>query len=187
MAVAAVDRRTLVGVMRVHALLSAPILGRRHNVLHVVALRRRAHLLVRRHADGGDIAAFVHLEVALHPGNPLGNLLGYEPKDGDRVVMVEDVTTSGKSIDETYPKLMNAANVEVKGLIVSLNRMEVGKGGVVTAQQEVQEKYGFPVASIVSMAEVTEHLYNRECQGKVVIDDKLKAAIDAYYEQYGVK
>ncbi|WP_317391580.1 orotate phosphoribosyltransferase [Slackia piriformis] len=103
------------------------------------------------------------------------------------VVMVEDVTTSGKSIDETYPKLMNAANVEVKGLIVSLNRMEVGKGGVVTAQQEVQEKYGFPVASIVSMAEVTEHLYNRECQGKVVIDDKLKAAIDAYYEQYGVK
>ena len=65
--------------------------------------------------------------------------------------------------------------------------MEVGKGGVVTAQQEVQEKYGFPVASIVSMAEVTEHLYNHEVGGRVVIDDEIKAALDKYYEQYGVK
>ncbi len=120
-------------------------------------------------------------------GADAGNLLGAELSDGDRVVMVEDVTTSGKSIDETYPIVTGAADVEIKGLIVSLNRMEVGKGGKVTAQQEVQEKYGFPVASIVSMAEVVEHLYNRECQGKVVIDDSTKAAIDAYYEQYGVK
>ena len=120
-------------------------------------------------------------------GADAGNLLGAELHDGDRVVMVEDVTTSGKSIDETYPIVTGAANVEIKGLIVSLNRMEVGKGGKVTAQQEVQEKYGFPVASIVSMAEVTEHLYNHEYQGKVVIDDAIKAAIDAYYEQYGVK
>ena len=94
--------------------------------------------------------------------------------------MVEDVTTSGKSIDETYPVLKGAADVEVKGLIVSLNRMEVGKGGVKTAQKEVQEKYGFPVASIVSMAEVTELLYNHEVQGEVVIDDTLKAALDAW-------
>lgn len=120
-------------------------------------------------------------------GADAGNLLGSELQDGDRVIMVEDVTTSGKSIDETYPIVTGAADVDIKGLIVSLNRMEVGKGGKVTAQQEVQEKYGFPVASIVSMAEVTEHLYNRECQGKVVIDDAIKAAIDAYYEQYGVK
>ena len=114
-------------------------------------------------------------------------LLGYEPQDGDRVVMVEDVTTSGKSIDETYPKVKAAADVEIKGLIVSLNRMEVGKGGVTTAQKEIEAKYGFPVASIVSMAEVVETLYNHEIDGKVVIDDELKAAIDAYYEQYGAK
>ena len=74
-----------------------------------------------------------------------GNLLGADLHDGDRVIMVEDVTTSGKCIDETYPILKGAAGVEVKGLIVSLNRMEVGKGGVVTAQKEVQEKYGFKV------------------------------------------
>ena len=120
-------------------------------------------------------------------GADAGNLLGAELHDGDRVVMVEDVTTSGKSIDETYPKVTGAANVEVKGLIVSLNRMEVGKGGKVSAQEEIQEKYGFPVASIVSMAEVTEVLYNHEIDGRVVIDDATKAALDAYYEQYGVK
>lgn len=120
-------------------------------------------------------------------GADKGNMLGYELKDGDRVVMVEDVTTSGKSIDETYPKLMAAAKVEVKGLIVSLNRMEVGKGGTYTAQREIQERYGFPVASIVSMAEVTEHLYNKEVAGKVVIDDELKARIDDYYARYGAK
>ena len=119
-------------------------------------------------------------------GADAGNLLGSELADGDRVVMVEDVTTSGKSIDETYPIVTGAANVEIVGLIVSLNRMEVGKGGRVTAQQEVQEKYGFPVASIVSMAEVTEHLLNRECCGRVVIDDAVKAALDAYYAEYGV-
>ena len=111
-------------------------------------------------------------------GADKGNLLGYEPQDGDRVVMVEDVTTSGKSIDETYPKVMAAADVEIKGLIVSLNRMEVGKGGMTTAQKEIEAKYGFPVASIVSMAEVVETLYNHEIDGKVVIDDELKAAAD---------
>ncbi len=114
-------------------------------------------------------------------GADKGGMLGYQLQDGDRVVMVEDVTTSGKSIDETYPKLMAAADVEVKGLIVSLNRMEVGKGGKVTAQQEVQERYGFPVASIVSMSEVVEALDG------TVITPELRAAIDEYYAEYGVR
>ena len=120
-------------------------------------------------------------------GADAGNLLGAELADGDRVVMVEDVTTSGKSIDETYPILKAAAQVEVKGLIVSLNRMEVGKGGVTTAQKEIEERYGFPVASIVSMAEVVEVLSNPERPGGPVVDEALKGALDAYYAQYGVK
>ena len=120
-------------------------------------------------------------------GADAGNLLGAELKDGDRVVMVEDVTTSGKSIDETYPIVTGAADVEIVGLIVSLNRMEVGKGGKVTAQEEVQERYGFPVASMVCMAEVVEILSEPGENRGAVLDDTLKAAIDAYYEQYGVK
>ena len=116
-----------------------------------------------------------------------GILLGANLADGDRVVMVEDVTTSGKSIEETYPIITGLAKVEVKGLMVSLNRMEIGKGGTMCALDEVSERYGFPTSAIVTMEEVTAHLHGRECQGRVVIDDDIKARIDAYYETYGVK
>ena len=115
-----------------------------------------------------------------------GILLGSKLKDGDRVVLIEDVTTSGKSIEETFPILKEQANVEIKGLMVSLNRMERGKGDK-SALEEIQEKYGFPANAIVTMEEVVEKLYNQECGGKVIIDDAIKAAIDAYYEQYGAK
>lgn len=118
-------------------------------------------------------------------GADKGSFLGSKLKDGDRVVMIEDVTTSGKSMEETVPKVRGAADVEIIGLMVSLNRMEVGLGGEKSALEEIQEKYGFDARAIVTMEEVVEHLYNRECQGKVVIDDAMKAAIDAYYEQYG--
>ena len=116
-----------------------------------------------------------------------GILLGSALSDGDRIVMVEDVTTSGKSIEETYPIITGQADVEVCGLMVSLNRQEVGKGGEKCALDEVSERYGFPTSAIVTMSEVTEHLHNRVCQGRVVIDDECKAAIDAYYEIYGAK
>ena len=116
----------------------------------------------------------------------VGILLGYKLQDGDRVIMIEDVTTSGKSMEETVPIVRAQANVEIKGLIVSLNRMERGQGEK-CALDEVAELYGFPTAAIVNMAEVTEHLYNKPYQGEVIIDDTLKASIDAYYEQYGAK
>lgn len=114
-----------------------------------------------------------------------GILLGSKLKDGDRVVIIEDVTTSGKSIEETFPIIKAQADVEIRGLMVSLNRMEVGKGGKISALDEIKELYGFETSAIVTMEEVVEYLYNRERQGKVVIDDTLKSAIDAYYEQYG--
>lgn len=116
-----------------------------------------------------------------------GILLGSDLHDGDRVLMVEDVTTSGKSIEETYPIIKAQADVEVVGLMVSLNRQEVGKEGKKCALDEVSERYGFPTAAIVTMEEVTECLYNKEVQGKIIIDDALKAAIDSYYAQYGAK
>ena len=116
-----------------------------------------------------------------------GILLGSKLKDGDRVVIIEDVTTSGKSIEETFPILKAQADVEVKGLIVSLNRNERGKSADKTALDEIKELYGFATAAIVSMPEVVEHLYNKERCGKVVIDDEIKARIDAYYAEYGVK
>ena len=116
-----------------------------------------------------------------------GILLGSKLKDGDKVVIIEDVTTSGKSIEETFPIIKAQADVEVIGLMVSLNRMEVGKGNVKCALDEVKDLYGIDANAIVTMDEVTEHLYNKECKGKIVIDDKIKSAIDAYYAQYGAK
>ena len=120
-------------------------------------------------------------------GADKGSFLGSKLKDGDRVIMIEDVTTSGKSMEETVPKVKGAADVTIVGLMVSLNRMEVGKGGEKCALDEIKDLYGFDTAAIVTMEEVVECLYNKECDGKVVIDDTLKEAIDAYYEQYGAK
>ena len=120
-------------------------------------------------------------------GADKGSFLGSKLKDGDRVIMIEDVTTSGKSMEETVPKVRGAAEVEIVGLMVSLNRMEVGKGGEKCALDEVRDLYGFPTAAIVDMAEVTEYLYNREINGTVLIDEAVKASIDVYYEQYGAK
>ena len=116
-----------------------------------------------------------------------GNLLGHALSDGDRVVMVEDVTTSGKSIDETYPLITAAADIEVVGLMVSLNRMEVGPSGAKAAIDEVSERYGFPTGAIVTMAEVVEALHNQPVAGRILIDDAMKQRIDAYYDLYGAR
>ena len=116
-----------------------------------------------------------------------GILLGSKLKDGDRVVMIEDVTTSGKSIEETYPIIKASADVTIKGLIVSLNRMEVGLGGKVSALDEIRDKYGIEARAIVDMSEVRECLYNKPIDGNIIIDDNINEALDAYYKEYGVK
>ena len=115
-----------------------------------------------------------------------GILLGSRIKDGDRVVIIEDVTTSGKSMEETVPIVRSQGDVTILGLMVSLNRMERGKGAK-SALEEIKDLYGFETNAIVSMADVVECLYNKEVDGRVIIDDELKGRIDAYYEEYGAK
>ena len=115
-----------------------------------------------------------------------GILLGSKIKDGDRVVIIEDVTTSGKSMEETVPIVRAQGDVTILGLMVSLNRMERGKGAK-SALEEIKDLYGFETNAIVSMADVVECLYNKEVDGRVIIDDELKGRIDAYYEEYGAK
>lgn len=115
-----------------------------------------------------------------------GILLGSRIKDGDRVVIIEDVTTSGKSMEETVPIVRAQGDVTILGLMVSLNRMERGKGDK-SALEEIKDLYGFETNAIVSMADVVECLYNKEVDGRVIIDDELKGRIDAYYEEYGAK
>jgi len=115
-----------------------------------------------------------------------GILLGSKLKDGDRVVIIEDVTTSGKSIEETFPIIKAQADVEIKGLMVSLNRMEKGQGEK-SALCEIKEKYGFDANAIVTMADVVEYLYQKEYKGTVYIDEERKKQIDDYYAVYGAK
>ena len=116
----------------------------------------------------------------------VGILLGSSLNDGDRVVIIEDVTTSGKSIEETFPILKQQANVEVVGLMVSLNRQERGKTQQ-NALAEIREIYGIETGAIVTMEEVVEHLYNKTYNGRVLIDDAMKKEIDTYYAKYGAK
>lgn len=114
-----------------------------------------------------------------------GILLGSPVKDGDKVVIIEDVTTAGTSIEETMPILNAQGDVNVLGLVVSVDRCEKGKGEK-SALQEIAENYGMKTCAIVTMKEVVEHLYNRPYKGKVIIDDELKGRIDEYYRQYGI-
>ncbi|MBB5218872.1 orotate phosphoribosyltransferase [Treponema rectale] len=120
-------------------------------------------------------------------GADKGSLLGYGIKDGDRVVIIEDVTTSGKSIEETYPKIKaqetTPGGIKIVGEIVSLNRMERAADSTKSALQVISEKYGFPAKAIVSMKEVVETLYTPGKNG--VITDELKKEIDAYYAEWG--
>ena len=115
-----------------------------------------------------------------------GILLGSPIGDGDRIVIIEDVTTAGTSIGETMPILKAQGDVDVLGLVVSVDRMERGNGKK-SALSEIREKYGMETTAIVTMSEVVEHLYNRPYKGQVIIDDAMKAAIDAYYKQYGAE
>ncbi|MBR0434721.1 MAG: orotate phosphoribosyltransferase [Lachnospiraceae bacterium] len=115
-----------------------------------------------------------------------GILLGSPIEDGNKIVIIEDVTTAGTSINETVPILKAQGDVDIVGLIVSVDRMERGQGEK-SALSEIEEKYGFKTAAIVTMGEVVEHLYNKPYNGKVIIDDTIKTAIDAYYEQYGAR
>ena len=110
-----------------------------------------------------------------------GILLGSPIRDGDRIVVIEDVTTSGKSMEETIPIVKAQGDVKIVGLMVSLDRCERGKGDK-SALAEIRDLYGFDTHAIVSMNEIIGYLVE-----KGVIDAELKARIDAYYEQYGVK
>jgi len=115
-----------------------------------------------------------------------GILLGSKITDGDKILIVEDVTTAGTSIYETMPILNGQGKVEVAGLIISVDRMERGQGEK-SALTEIKEKFGFKTCAIVTMAEVREYLYNKKINGIVIIDDEINGRIDDYYKEYGAK
>ena len=114
-----------------------------------------------------------------------GVIVGMQPKDGDHVIIIEDVITAGTSVRETIPILKAAADVKIDALVISVDRLERGQGSL-SAVQECERELGIPVYPITNTREIIEALYGREVDGRVVIDDDIKARMEAYLAQYGV-
>ncbi len=136
---------------------------------------------------GKDVKYCCDRKEAKDHGADKGGLLGYNIKDGDRVVIIEDVTTSGKSIEEVYPKIKaqesEKGEIKIVGEIVSLNRQERAPDSKKSALETISDTYGFPARAIVSMGDVVEALYTNG--DKSVITDQIKNQIDQYYAQWG--
>jgi orotate phosphoribosyltransferase len=115
-----------------------------------------------------------------------GNLIGHKLKNNERVVIIEDVITAGTSVRESIPVLKAAAQVQISGLVVSVDRMEKGKTKK-SALSELREEFGLNAFAIVTLDEVTGFLHNREIDGKVVLDDLILDRINKYREVYGAE
>ncbi len=113
-----------------------------------------------------------------------GVLVGHIPRDGERVLIIEDVTTAGTSIRETVPLLKSAAAVTVVGLVVSVDRMERGTG-TQSALGQLRDEFSMATFSIVTVEEVMAHLHGRKLDGQVVLDDETHARMVEYRRQYG--
>ena len=107
-----------------------------------------------------------------------GSLVGYQPKDGDNIIIIEDVITAGTAVRETVPVLKSAADVKLTDMFISVNRCEIGKEGVKTAVMEVKEEFGITVHSIVTVRDIREYLAEKGT------DAALLASMDKYMEQY---
>ena len=113
-----------------------------------------------------------------------GSLVGHKPKAGDRIVIVEDVTTAGTSIRESVPLLKSIAPVEITALVVSVDRMEKGTGNR-SALAELEEEFGLKAIPIVTLDEIITHLQGREIDGTVVLTNAIRQRIEVYRAEFG--
>ena len=125
-------------------------------------------------ARGTDVGFMFNRKEAKDHGEG-GVLVGHVPQAGDRVLIIEDVTTAGTSIRETVPVLRAAADVELAGLIVSVDRMERGTGEK-AALAQVGEEFAMPTHAIVTVEEIIEH---------ADLSDEMVDRMRAYLDEYG--
>lgn len=114
-----------------------------------------------------------------------GVIVAYQPKDGDRALIIEDVITAGTSVRESVPILKAKADVHIGSMVISVDRMEKGYNGK-TAISEVKEEFNIDTYPIVSVKDIIEILYNKEIDGKIIMNDAIKASIEAYMAEYCV-
>lgn len=113
-----------------------------------------------------------------------GSIVGYKPKDGDRVLIIEDVITAGTSVRESIPLLKSISSAAVKGLVISVDRMEKGNGSL-TALQEVEKEFGIKTFAIVNIKKILDYLFNKEIDGRIYINAEMKEKIENYIKIYG--
>ncbi|MCD7904688.1 MAG: orotate phosphoribosyltransferase [Clostridiales bacterium] len=89
-----------------------------------------------------------------------GVIVGHQLKDGDKVLIIEDVITAGTAIRETLPIIKSAADVDILGVVISIDRMEKGKIGDKSAVQEVNDEFGIKVYNISSVVDIIDAIKN---------------------------
>ncbi|MCL1844346.1 MAG: orotate phosphoribosyltransferase [Defluviitaleaceae bacterium] len=114
-----------------------------------------------------------------------GMFVGHQPAGGDRFLIIEDVISAGTSVREVYPLLKSAADVQITDMVISIDRIERGAGGL-TASAELHRDFGITVHPLVTVVEIIEHLHNREIGGKVYIDDEIRGKMEAYIAKHCV-
>jgi len=112
------------------------------------------------------------------------NLIGMRVDQNTHLILIDDVITSGAAIRESLEILKNNGNPQVKGIIISVDRQEKGTTEK-SAIKQVSEDLGIPIFSIVTLEDIIKVLYNKNVDGWVLIDDKMKNTIDEYLEEYG--
>lgn len=115
-----------------------------------------------------------------------GNLIGYKPQDGDRILIVEDVITAGTAVRECLPVLKAVADVRIEGLVVSVDRMEKGKGNS-TAIREIYEEFGIQTFSIITVRDILDYLDSAEAGRIITVDKTLRHRMEEYLEKYCVR
>ena len=115
-----------------------------------------------------------------------GSMVGYKPQDGDDVAIVEDVVTAGTAVREVIPKLKAEANVEVVGLVLSVDRMEKTKDSDMSAVKAVEAEFGFPVLSIANVREIFDAAAKmKNPDGTPLLSHDIQQRAAAYLEEYG--
>ena len=109
-----------------------------------------------------------------------GSIVGYKPKDGDRIIIIEDVITAGTAVRETMPVLKGCGDVKVNDMFISVNRCEVGQTPGKTAIMEVQEEFGIKVHALVTVQDIYEYLKEQGTYGDVL------PAMEKYMADYCV-
>ncbi len=112
-----------------------------------------------------------------------GNIVGYKPQDGDRIIIIEDVITAGTAIRETMPVLKSCADVKVTDMFISVNRCEVGQNPGKTAVMEVNEEFGINVHALVTVRDIYEFLKENDDIRNSFGTDVL-SAMEKYMEEY---